>query len=103
MEAAIRFWRQHNLSAIAANHAIGDAKPTLGTPDLLGRLVDGGLLPPLPTHGVTRVTKLDLLHRDDDDVGAADDQAVTQFLPALADWVRVRPKPHEATGTQVVD
>ena len=58
-------------SSIAANHAISDAKPTLGTPDLLDRLVYGGLLPSLPTHGVAGVTKLDLLHRDDDDVGAA--------------------------------
>jgi hypothetical protein len=92
MEAAIRLWGQYNLSAIAANHAISGAKPTLGPPNLLDRLVDGGLLPPLPTHGIARVTKLDLLDRDDDDVRAANHQAVTQFFPTFADRVRVRPK-----------
>lgn len=103
MKTAIRLWRQYKLPPIAANHAISNSQPTLGTPDLLDRLVDGCFLPPIPTHSVASVTKLDLLHRDDDDVGPAHHQAIAQFFPAFADWVWVRPQAHEAVRAQRVD
>jgi len=91
MKLAIFLWRQHDLSSVASDDSVRNSKPTLGTPDLLDRLVDCCLLPSFPTNLVPSISILDLLNGEHDDVRAAYDKAIAQLLTALTNGIRMSP------------